>query len=283
MTFLAELWSFLRAGRKISMMPMLIVMILLGGPLILAKGSAVAPSSIRCSSASDGTHPRNFRLLPRQCRCPGRRWRDRNGCPGRAIRAARARPALSRQRDPPLSRRGRYRARRDRSHRLLRKALPEVRAPARNLSRLCAARLPFVPHRAAGVAEREAVPEAPADRRAGRDRRQGRVGRQAAVHRAPPEPRRERLLPLALRRGAGPDDGRRRRTGDHLGLHRPRRHARSAEGITVPAFARAALLGLHLLHRLQGQLGRVQGDGTRPVWRAPLRGRHHGPDRRREA
>ncbi len=43
MTFIAELWSFLRARRKIWMMPMLVVMILLGGLLILAKGSAVAP------------------------------------------------------------------------------------------------------------------------------------------------------------------------------------------------------------------------------------------------
>jgi hypothetical protein len=43
MTFFAELWSFLRARRKIWMMPMLIVMVLLGGLLILAKGSAVAP------------------------------------------------------------------------------------------------------------------------------------------------------------------------------------------------------------------------------------------------
>lgn len=43
MTFLSELWSFLRARRKIWMMPMLVVMILLGGLLILAKGSAVAP------------------------------------------------------------------------------------------------------------------------------------------------------------------------------------------------------------------------------------------------
>jgi hypothetical protein len=43
MTFLAELWSFLRARRKIWMLPMLVVMILLGGLLILAKGSAVAP------------------------------------------------------------------------------------------------------------------------------------------------------------------------------------------------------------------------------------------------
>jgi hypothetical protein len=43
MTFLAELWSFLRVRRKIWMLPMLVVMVLLGGLLILAKGSAVAP------------------------------------------------------------------------------------------------------------------------------------------------------------------------------------------------------------------------------------------------
>ncbi len=40
--------------------------------------------------------------------------------------------------------------------------------------------------------------------------------------------------------------------------------------IHFPHFAWAPLLGVHLLHRLQGQLRRVQIDGTRPVWRAAL-------------
>ena len=44
-----------------------------------------------------------------------------------------------------------------------------------------------------------------------------RLGRAAAVHRASPEPRRLRLLSLAVRRSRGPHDGRRRRVGDHLG------------------------------------------------------------------
>jgi len=50
---------------------------------------------------------------------------------------------------------------------------------------------------------------------------------------------------------------------------RPRRsasagqQARDAEGDPLPALARAALFGLHLLHRLQGQFRRVQGDGAR--------------------
>ena len=43
MSFLAEFWAFLRARRKIWMLPMLVLMIALGGLLILAKGSAVAP------------------------------------------------------------------------------------------------------------------------------------------------------------------------------------------------------------------------------------------------
>ena len=38
-----------------------------------------------------------------------------------------------------------------------------------------------------------------------------------------------------------------------------------------PAFARPALFGIHLLHRLQGQFGRVQADGAGAVRRAAVR------------
>ena len=44
--------------------------------------------------------------------------------------------------------------------------------------------------------------------------------------------------------------------------------ARDAQGDPLPALARAALLRLHLLHRLQGQLGRVQGHGPGALRRA---------------
>ena len=37
------------------------------------------------------------------------------------------------------------------------------------------------------------------------------------------------------------------------------------QGDPLPAFAGPAVLGIHLLHRLQGQLGRVQGDGPGPL------------------
>ncbi|TCT06059.1 DUF5989 family protein [Aquabacter spiritensis] len=43
MGFVAELWEFLRVRKKFWLLPMLVVMAMLGGLLILAKGSAVAP------------------------------------------------------------------------------------------------------------------------------------------------------------------------------------------------------------------------------------------------
>lgn len=43
MGFISELWQFLRVRKKFWLLPMLVLMALLGGLLILAKGSAVAP------------------------------------------------------------------------------------------------------------------------------------------------------------------------------------------------------------------------------------------------
>jgi hypothetical protein len=43
MSFLQELWSFLRVRRKFWLLPIIIIMLLLGGLLILAQGSAIAP------------------------------------------------------------------------------------------------------------------------------------------------------------------------------------------------------------------------------------------------
>jgi len=43
MSFLAEFWAFLRVRKKLWLLPIVIVMLLLGGLLILAQGSAVAP------------------------------------------------------------------------------------------------------------------------------------------------------------------------------------------------------------------------------------------------
>jgi hypothetical protein len=43
MDFLAELWKFPRSRKKLWLLPITIVMLLLGGLLVLAQGSAVAP------------------------------------------------------------------------------------------------------------------------------------------------------------------------------------------------------------------------------------------------
>jgi Family of unknown function (DUF5989) len=43
MSFLAELWAFLKTRKKMWLLPLVVVMLLLGGLLILAQGSAIAP------------------------------------------------------------------------------------------------------------------------------------------------------------------------------------------------------------------------------------------------
>ncbi len=43
MSFLVELWTFLRVRKKFWLLPVILVMLLFGGLLVLAQGSAVAP------------------------------------------------------------------------------------------------------------------------------------------------------------------------------------------------------------------------------------------------
>jgi Family of unknown function (DUF5989) len=43
MSFISELWAFLRARKKMWMLPIILMALLLGGLVILTKGSAVAP------------------------------------------------------------------------------------------------------------------------------------------------------------------------------------------------------------------------------------------------
>ena len=38
-----ELWKFLRARKKFWLLPIIVVMVMIGGLLVLAQGSAVAP------------------------------------------------------------------------------------------------------------------------------------------------------------------------------------------------------------------------------------------------
>jgi hypothetical protein len=43
MSILIELWAFLRARKKFWLAPLLVIMLVIGGLLVLAHGSAVAP------------------------------------------------------------------------------------------------------------------------------------------------------------------------------------------------------------------------------------------------
>ena len=43
MWFIKEIWEFLRVRKKFWLLPILIMMVLLGGLLVLTKGSAIAP------------------------------------------------------------------------------------------------------------------------------------------------------------------------------------------------------------------------------------------------
>jgi hypothetical protein len=43
LSFVAELWEFIRARKKFWLMPIIVMMVIFGGLVILTKGSAVAP------------------------------------------------------------------------------------------------------------------------------------------------------------------------------------------------------------------------------------------------
>ena len=43
MNFISELWRFLKRRKKLWLLPIIIVMVLMGGLLILAQGSVLAP------------------------------------------------------------------------------------------------------------------------------------------------------------------------------------------------------------------------------------------------
>jgi hypothetical protein len=43
MSFLKELWRYMRIRKKYWLIPILLMMVILGGLIVLAQGSAVAP------------------------------------------------------------------------------------------------------------------------------------------------------------------------------------------------------------------------------------------------
>lgn len=43
MSLFRELWEFMRVRKKFWLLPIIVIMVLLGGLLVLAQGSAIAP------------------------------------------------------------------------------------------------------------------------------------------------------------------------------------------------------------------------------------------------
>lgn len=43
MSFLSELWAFMKERKKFWLMPIVIMMVLFGGLIVLSQGSAIAP------------------------------------------------------------------------------------------------------------------------------------------------------------------------------------------------------------------------------------------------
>ena len=43
MDFLGDLWGFMKERKKFWLLPIILILVLLGGLLVLAEGSAVAP------------------------------------------------------------------------------------------------------------------------------------------------------------------------------------------------------------------------------------------------
>jgi len=43
MSFIAEFWQFLKVRKKFWLLPMVIMLVIFGGLIVLAQGSAVAP------------------------------------------------------------------------------------------------------------------------------------------------------------------------------------------------------------------------------------------------
>ena len=257
---LRELWAFMRVRKKYWLVPDADHAGHLRRPDHPRAG--IGGGAVHLHVVLTGAHPRHIGVLSRQRGGAAGRRPARGRRAGGALHAQEAGRALSRTCDRLLPRRGRTDARRHRLRRLLRKAVPEIRAAAGDLCRLCAARLQILRDGDPDLDAREAVPEGSHPPRIAEIRARLRLGEPAPLHRAPSEPRRQRLLCVALPGGGGADARWRRRMVHHLGGGRSRQGADDPQGAAFPAFARAAVFRLHLLHRLQGQFRRVQADGA---------------------
>ena len=152
-----------------------------------------------------------------------------------------------------------------RLRRLLRQAAAEVRADSRDLSRRRAAGLHVVPDGRPALDQGQAVHRSADQARSSATTATILYAEHHESHAA------SAFFPSPVRGGRDPDDRRRRRVGDGVDRRRPRQRHRDPRRAALARLARPAVLGVHLLHRVQGQLRRVQGHGARAVRRAEVR------------
>src|SRR6266581_774308 len=218
----AQLWKFMRVRKRFWLAPVIIVMLLLGGLLVLAQAPSWRPLSTRSSEAEQHADPGDLGVLPRQRgRNRARRRGGRSGTRG-ALHPQETRREVSPQRRRLLPARGREKPRSTRICRFLRQAFAQVRASARNLPCVCAERLSLLPDGDSGLVAGETLPAGPAGPGAQALLQGLRARQSAAVLRASPEPRRERVFPVAVPGSGGADRGRRGRVGHHVARRRSR-------------------------------------------------------------
>src|SRR5258708_23673129 len=128
---------------------------MLDGPLVSVCAADYRAAPFGSWSVNVHLRTRNLGFLSRLRGGAAARRRDRRRCSGGALLAEETRSSLSFSRDRILPEEGRHRADRSRARRLLRQAVDQVRAPARDLLGLRAVRPAVLPQVDAALAQRQ--------------------------------------------------------------------------------------------------------------------------------
>ena len=192
--------------------------------------------------------------------CPARGRRNRRRRPGGALHPQEARRPLPGARRRVLPGGGGIALERARLRRLLRQAARQIRAAARDLPayapRACASFLQAMP---LWLKEKLYMKRATSARSS-----TAATGKPLVFTEHHESHAASAFFPSPVRRSGDPDHRRRRRVG-HGDLRRRRGQPdHAAEGDALPALARAALLGLHLLHRFKVNSGEYKLMGLAP-------------------
>src|SRR6185295_40770 len=204
---------------------------------------------------------------------PDRRRADSGCCSGGALYAKKARPGISQPCGSLLPRGSRHQPPRSAVRGLLRQASAQVRTTPRDLSLVCSEGHRILSCSDACLDQGEALSEGFAQDGICSVGGQYLQKRSAAVpfRRAPRIPRSIGLLSIAVRACRHSVYGWGGGVGDHLSLVGQWQRDYSTLGDPISAFTRTPLFSLHLLHGIQGEFWRIQGDGAGTIWGAQVR------------